>query len=113
MAPKFKVKVLNTSKLLKNTAIISVVILSFFLIFFSKSDYILINGIKNISSSFISPVTRIISSPLNIISNLRYEYNQFKNLKFVNLLSSTQFSSTIDFCFGICSMDFLLAPKIN
>lgn len=86
MAPKFKVKVLNTSKLLKNTAIISVVILSFFLIFFSKSDYILINGIKNISSSFISPVTRIISSPLNIISNLKYEYNQFKNLKFENKL---------------------------
>ena len=34
-------------------------------------------------------------------------------LKLLNLASSTQFSSTIDFSGGICSKDFLLAPNIN
>ncbi len=86
MAPRFKVKVIQTSRILKNTAIISVILLSFFLVFFSKSDYFLINTIKNFSTSFVSPITRIISSPVNILSSLASEYSQFKNLKFENKL---------------------------
>ena len=86
MAPRFKVKVLQTSKVLKNTAIISIVLLSFFLVFFSKSDYLLINSIKSISSNTITPITKVISSPLNFISNLTNEFKQFKNLKFENKL---------------------------
>ena len=78
MAPKFKVKVIQTSKLLKNIAIITIVILSFFLIIFSKSDLFLINGIKNISSTVVTPVTKILSSPVKILSNVANEYNQFK-----------------------------------
>ena len=84
MAPKFKVKVLGTSKLIKNTAIISVVLLSFFLILFSKSDIFLINSIKSFSSSVINPFTAIVSSPIKILSSLKKEYNDFKNLKFQN-----------------------------
>ena len=84
MAPKFKARVLSTSKILKNASIITIVLLSFFLVLFSKSDYVIINSIKYISSSFIGPATKIISSPINIISNLANEYNQFKNLKFEN-----------------------------
>ena len=84
MASKFKAKVFQTSKILKNITIISVVFLSFFLIIFSKSDLYLINGIKNLSSSIINPVTYIITSPLKIISNLTFQYDQFKNLKFEN-----------------------------
>ena len=86
MAPKFKVRAVQTSKIIKNTTIISVVLLSFFLVFFSKSDYFILNSIKNISSTFVSPITKIISSPINIISNISKEYNQFKNLKFENRL---------------------------
>ena len=78
MAPKFKVRAVQTSKIIKNTTIISVVLLSFFLVFFSKSDYFILNSIKNISSTFVSPITKIISSPINIISNISKEYNQFK-----------------------------------
>ena len=70
MAPRFKVKVLQTSKLLKNIAVITVVSLSFFLILFSKSDLFIINGIKHISSSVVNPVSNIISSPIRILSNL-------------------------------------------
>ena len=84
MAPKFKVRVFQTSKLIKNITIISVVILSFFLILFSKSDLILINGIKNFSSTVVNPLTVVISSPFKFVSNLANEYNQFKSLKFEN-----------------------------
>ena len=76
MAPKFKVKVLQTSKILKNTTIISVVLLSFFLILFSKSDIYLLNSIKNFSTTFIHPITKVISSPFKIISNLANEYQK-------------------------------------
>ena len=86
MAPKFKVRVFQTSKIIKNTTIISIVLLSFFLILFSKSDIFIINGIKNISTSVVNPITTIISSPTKILSNLRSEYYQFKNLKFQNKL---------------------------
>ncbi len=84
MAPKFKVRLFQTSKLLKNFTIVTIVVLSFFLILFSKSDLFLINSIKNISSTFVNPVTVIISSPIKIISNLANQYDQFKSLKFEN-----------------------------
>tara|TARA_B100000575_G_scaffold283860_1_gene277173 strand:- start:1331 stop:2152 length:822 start_codon:yes stop_codon:yes gene_type:complete len=86
MAPRFKVKVFQASKLLKNFTIITILILSFFLILFSKSDLFLINSIKNITSTYVNPVTNIISSPVKIISNLANQYDQFKSLKFENLM---------------------------
>ena len=84
MAPKFKVKVFQTSRLIKNITIISVITLSFFLVLFSKSDLILINSIKNISSSIINPLTSIVASPVKVISNIVNEYDEFKSLKFEN-----------------------------
>ena len=84
MAPRFKVKVFQSSKLFKNITIITVVTLSFFLVLFSKSDLVLINGIKNMSTTIINPITIIISSPVKFISNIANEYNQFKSLKFEN-----------------------------
>ena len=84
MAPKFQIKVFQLSRFLKNFTIISIISLSFFLVLFSKTDYFIINGIKNFSSSIIIPVTRFISAPVNIFSNFVEEYNQFKNLKFEN-----------------------------
>ena len=84
MALKFKAKVLSANKILKNISIISIVLLSFFLVLFSKSDYVIINSIKYASSSIINPVTKIISSPITILSNILKEYDQFKNLKFEN-----------------------------
>tara|TARA_B100000575_G_scaffold169909_1_gene135942 strand:+ start:3223 stop:4044 length:822 start_codon:yes stop_codon:yes gene_type:complete len=84
MAPKFKERVLQTSKLLKNITITTVVILSFFLILFSKTDLYLISSIKSISSTVVNPITNIISSPFKIISNISHELDQFRNLKFQN-----------------------------
>ena len=84
MAPKFQIKVFQLSRFLKNFTIISIITLSFLLVFFSKTDYYVIYGIKNISSSVVVPVTRFISAPINAFSNFVDEYNQFKSLKFEN-----------------------------
>ncbi len=84
MANRFRVTSLHTTKIIKNVTIISVILLSFFLVLFSKTDYFLINSIKNISSGFINPITRIVASPLNAMSNLVNQYDQFRNLKFEN-----------------------------
>ena len=84
MAPKFQIKAFQISSLVKNFIIISIVTLSFLLVFFSKSDLYLINGIKNISSSVIIPITRAISAPVNALSNFVDEYNKFRSLKFEN-----------------------------
>ena len=86
MAPKFKVKVIPTSKILKNTAVVSIIFLSFFLILFSKSDIYLINGIKNLTTTVVVPITKIVSSPTYILSNITSEFNNFKNLRFENKL---------------------------
>lgn len=84
MASRFKVRALQTSKVFKNIIISTVVLFSFFLILFSKSDLIIINSIKNVSSTVINPITIIISSPIKFVSNLVNEYNQLKILKFEN-----------------------------
>ena len=84
MATKFRIKVFQISSFVKNFTIISIVTLSFLLVFFSKSDLYLINGLKNISSSVIIPITRIISLPVNTLSNFVDEYKQFRSLKFEN-----------------------------
>ncbi|GIR14187.1 MAG: rod shape-determining protein MreC [Candidatus Pelagibacterales bacterium] len=84
MAPKFQIKVFQLSRFVKNFTIISVVTLSFLLVFFSKTDYYVIYGIKNISSSVVVPVTRFISAPINAFSKFVDEYNQFRSLKFEN-----------------------------
>ena len=86
MAPKFQIKVFQISTFVKNLTIISIVTLSFLLVFFSKSDLYVINGIKNISTSVIIPITRVISAPVNAVSNLVDEYNQIRSLKFENKL---------------------------
>ena len=84
MAPKFQIKVFQLSRFVKNFTIISVVTLSFLLVFFSKTDYYLVNGIKNLSSSVVIPITRFISAPVNVFSSFINEYNQFRSLKFEN-----------------------------
>ena len=84
MASKFQIRVFQLSRFVKNFTIISVVTLSFLLVFFSKTDYYLVNGIKNLSSSVVIPITRFISAPVNVFSSFINEYNQFRSLKFEN-----------------------------
>ena len=84
MSTKFQIKIFQLSRFVKNFTVISVFTLSFLLVFFSKTDYYIINGVKNLSSSVVTPVTRFISAPINVFSNFVNEYYKFRSLKFEN-----------------------------
>ncbi len=86
MAPRFKVNVITKSEILRKVTIYTIVIFSFLLIFFSKTDYYLGNLLKNISSSYINPVTKIISSPVYLINNITNELKYYRNIKSENLI---------------------------
>ncbi len=85
MALTFKIKALASTKVLTSLSASIVFISSFLLIFFSKSDYILINQIKSVSNEIVNPITKIVSLPINITSNLVNNFNEFNNLKADNL----------------------------
>ena len=44
-------------------------ILTFLLIFFNKADYIVVNKIKSISTDVVSPITRVVTSPVRFTSD--------------------------------------------
>ena len=77
MALTFKIKALASTKVLTSLSASIVFISSFLLIFFSKSDYILINQIKSVSNEIVNPITKIVSLPINITSNLVNNFNEF------------------------------------
>ena len=80
MVLTFKIKSISKNKILSNTFVPIVFIFSFLLIFFSKSDYYLVNQLKLISSDIVNPVTRIVSLPASITTNV---INRFKELSFL------------------------------
>ena len=84
MALSFKVKAISRSNLFKNLSLYIIFLLSFFLIFFSKSDYFLVNKLKTISNNYIHPITSIIVAPINIISGVKTQFINFNNLKAEN-----------------------------
>ena len=60
-------------------------ILSFFLILFNKTDYILVNKIKGSSIDYITPITSIISSPVSILNNAAIRIYNIQKLESKNL----------------------------
>ena len=85
MAPSFKIKSISKSSILSNASVSIVFIFSFFLIFFSKSDYYLVNQLKSISSEIVNPVTKIVSLPVSITSNAINRFQKLNNLTSENL----------------------------
>ena len=85
MAPSFKLKSISKSSILSSASVSIVFIFSFFLIFFSKSDYYLVHQIKSISSEIVNPVTKIVSLPVSITSNAITHFQELSNLKSENL----------------------------
>ena len=59
-------------------------ILTFILILFNKTDYFLINKIKGVGLDYATPITRFISSPIQIINNITIRVNSIKNLEIEN-----------------------------
>ena len=84
MALSFKVKAISRSRFLKNILLTSIFILSFLLIFFSKSDYFVVNKVKSISNSYLHPITSFFVSPVKVISQLQTQFYDFQNLKAEN-----------------------------
>ena len=60
-------------------------IFTFILIFFNKTDYFLVSKVKGFGIDFVSPITRFISSPVTIISNINTRLNDIQNLEITNL----------------------------
>ena len=60
-------------------------LLTFILVLFNKADYFLINKIKFFGIDFVSPITRIISSPVSIITNVGTRFNDINNIENENL----------------------------
>ena len=60
-------------------------LLTFILILFNKADYFLIDKVKSFGIDFVSPVTRIISSPVTITTNITKRLNNILLLKNENL----------------------------
>ena len=81
MALSFKVKAISRSRFLRNTFLISIFILSFLLIFFSKSDYFVVNKVKSISNNYLHPITSFLTSPVKVISQLQAQVYDFRNLQ--------------------------------
>ncbi len=84
MALSFKVKAIARSKFLKNLSVSVFFLLTFLLIFFSKSDYILINKVKSFSNNYLHPITSFVVAPVKVVTNLQTKYYEFKNLKVEN-----------------------------
>ena len=84
MALSFKVKAISRSNFLKNLFLSAIFLLSFVLIFFSKSDYFLVNKFKSISNNYLHPITSFLVAPIKIASKFQVEFYEFRNLKFEN-----------------------------
>jgi len=81
MALSFKVKAISRSRFIKNLFISVIFLLSFLLIFFSKSDYFVVNKFKSISNSYLHPITSFLVAPVQIVSQLQNQIYQFRILK--------------------------------
>ena len=84
MALSFKVKALSRSRIIKNIFLSSILLLSFLLILFSKSDYFVMNKFKSISNTYLHPITSLIVTPVKIVNTLQKELYEFRNLKIEN-----------------------------
>ena len=84
MALSFKVKAISRSKFLKNLFLSVIFLLSFLLIFFSKTDYFVVNKFKTISNNYIQPVTSFVAAPVKIFSTLKTQFYEFRTLKSEN-----------------------------
>ena len=84
MALSFKVKAISRSRFLRNIFLTSIFILSFLLIFFSKSDYFVVNKVKSISNNYLHPITSFLVSPVKVVSQLQTQFYDFRNLQAEN-----------------------------
>ena len=84
MISNFKFKLIAKTKFLNSASASLVFIFSFLLIFFSKTDYFLINKIKSFSTDIVNPVTKIVSYPVTITTNTINNLKEYNSLSLKN-----------------------------
>jgi len=60
-------------------------VLTLLLILFNKTDYYIANKIKHVGVDIISPITKIISSPVTVVTNIGLRLNNIRYLEGENL----------------------------
>ena len=60
-------------------------IFAFLLILFNKTDYYVANKIKYVGVDIISPITKIISTPITIVTNIGLRFNNIRYLESENI----------------------------
>ena len=85
MSNKGKIKFFVKAKNFNSLYLSILFIITFILIVFTKSDYILVNKIKSISTDRILPLTKIITTPIQIMTNIANTLNEYRFLKNENL----------------------------
>ena len=56
-------------------------VLTLLLILFNKTDYYIANKIKHVGVDIISPITKIISFPITVVSNIGLRLNNIRYLE--------------------------------
>ena len=79
-----KIKTFTKSKSFGNLFLSFLFILSFLLILFNKADYFVVNKIKSASTDIIVPITRIVTLPVKITSDVVNKINRIKYLNYEN-----------------------------
>jgi len=82
----FRAKSISRNRLFKNFFISFIFVFSFLLIFFSKSDYFLINKLRNYTNDYLYPITNFVYKPMSAVSILKNQIYDFNNLKSENIL---------------------------
>ena len=80
-----KIRHLTKAKNLGKLYITILFILTFLLILFNKTDYIVVNKIKSLSSDVLNPVSRFITSPIKVATQAVNKINEMRFLQQENL----------------------------
>ena len=80
-----KIGHLTKAKNLGKLYITILFVLTFLLIIFNKTDYIVINKIKSLSTDVLNPVSRFITSPVKVATQTVHKINEIRFLQQDNL----------------------------
>ena len=80
-----KIRTFTKSKSFSNISLSFFFILTFLLIIFNKTDYVLVNKLKAISVDVVSPITKTITIPVKVTADVIKTYSNIRFLKQENL----------------------------
>ena len=81
MSQRKKIRFFAKTKSLNTLIVPFLFILTFVLIFFNKTDYVLVYKIKNFGIDVISPISRIVSSPAKVTVDTINYFNDLRNFE--------------------------------